>query len=360
MLTFIIFLIILSILVVVHEAGHFLAAKKSGMRVDEFGLGYPPKAKKLFSWRGTDFTLNWLPFGGFVKIFGESPDEAGEVKNHADSFAAKHRSLQAAVLVSGVLANFIFGGLLISLGFMIGLPATADSQLPLTNVHTEIVDVVSGSPAALAGLEAGDSIVSVGRGNIFSNTDPVQISNFISSSAQLVNFTILRSGKTLTETAAPKLGLAPDKLAVGIELDSVGTAKLSIFSALYHGFLSASSDTWQIIVGLGNFLKSIFVGHADFSQITGPVGIIGLVGDARSLGFVYLLTFTALISLNLAVINLLPIPALDGGRLLFVLIESIRRKPISAKIFNALNNVSFALLIILMVLVTIRDVMHLF
>lgn len=360
MLTFIIFLIILSILVVVHEAGHFFAAKKFGIRVDEFGLGYPPRAKKLLSWKGTDFTLNWLPFGGFVKIFGENPDEAVEMRKQPGSFSSKHRSKQAAVLCAGVCANFLFAWLLISVGFMIGLPATADSGLSISNVHTVVVDVLPSSPAALAGLETGDSIVSVGRGNLFANTDPVQISNFISSSAQPITFTLTRGNKTLVETAAPKMGLAPDRLAVGVELDSVGTAKLSLPSALYHGFLSATSDTWQIIVAFGVFLKSIFVGHADFSQITGPVGIISLVGDARSLGFVYVIMFVALISLNLAVINLLPIPALDGGRLLFVLIESIRRKPVSAKIFNALNNASFILLIILMILVTIRDVMHLF
>ena len=360
MLTFIIFLIILSILVVVHEAGHFLAAKKSGIKVDEFGLGYPPRAKKLFRWKNTDFTLNWLPFGGFVKIFGENPDEEAETMKQPGSFSSKNRAVQASVLVSGVLANFIFAWFLISVGFMIGLPATIDSGLSLTNVHTVVVDVVSGSPAALAGLQAGDVIVSVGRGNIFSNTSPVQISNFISSSNQPITFTVTRANKTLTEIATPENGLAQGRLAVGVELDAVGTAKLSLLGAVHHGFISATSDTWQIIVGLGIFLKSIFAGHADFSQVTGPVGIIGLVGSARALGFVYLLTFTALISLNLAVINLLPIPALDGGRLLFVLIESIRRKPVSAKIFNFLNNASFVLLVILMILVTIRDVIHLF
>lgn len=360
MLTFIIFLIILSILVVVHEAGHFLTAKKSGIRVDEFGLGYPPKAKKLFRWKGTDFTLNWLPFGGFVKIFGENPEEETKTEKDPNSFSAKNRAVQAIVLFSGVLANFIFAWLLISTGFMIGLPATVDSGLPVTNIHTVIIDVVANSPAAKAGLEAGDTIVSVGRGNIFSNTDPIQISNFISSSVQPINFTIARANKVLTETATPAQGITSGKLAVGVELDAVGIAGLSLPSAIWHGLLSASSDTWQIVVGLGTFLKSIFVGHADFSQVTGPVGIIGLVGSARALGFVYLLIFTALISLNLAVINLLPIPALDGGRLLIVFIEAIRRKPISVKIFNFLNTASFFLLIILMVLVTIRDVAHLF
>jgi regulator of sigma E protease len=344
----------------VHEAGHFFTAKSFDIRVDEFGLGYPPRAKKLFRWKGTDFTLNWLPFGGFVKIFGESPDEEVETMKQTGSFSSKHRGIQASVLVSGVFANFLFAWLLVSVGFMIGLPAAVDSGLPVSNVHTVIVDVVPGSPAALAGFQAGDAVVSVGRGNIFSNTLPAQISNFISSSAQPVNFVVTRGKQTVTESATPLEGITPDRLAVGIELNSIGTTKLSLFSAVWHGLLSVVSDTWQIITGLGVFLKSIFVGHADFSQITGPVGIIGLVGSARALGFVYLLTFTALISLNLAVINLLPIPALDGGRLLFVGIEAIRRKPISAKIFNALNNASFVLLIILMVLVTIRDVMHLF
>ena len=133
-MTIIIFLIILSALVLVHEAGHFFVAKYFGIRVDEFGLGYPPKAKKLFSWKGTDFTLNWLPFGGFVKIFGENPEEnmprvtLGSIESfqglplvNSDSFQNKNRGIQSAVLVSGVIGNFIFAWFLISLGFMIGM-----------------------------------------------------------------------------------------------------------------------------------------------------------------------------------------------------------------------------------------------
>src|SRR3989344_6729883 len=145
----IIFIIILSILVVVHELGHFLIAKTFGIRVDEFGLGFPPRAKKLFTWKDTPFTLNWLPFGGFVKIFGENPEQANLIVQ--DSFQSKNRGIQSSVLVAGVFGNFLFAWLLISLGFITGLPVSPDFQIPIESPRTIITLVLPESPAELAG-----------------------------------------------------------------------------------------------------------------------------------------------------------------------------------------------------------------
>src|SRR3990167_5940213 len=303
----IIFIIILSALIIVHEMGHFLVAKKFGIRVDEFGLGFPPKARTLFMWKNTPFTLNWLPFGGFVKIFGENPLE-GETKKSADteSFVSKNRGVQASVLAAGVFGNFLFAWALISLGFLSGLPAPVSMSLPLDNARTVITTVLPGSPAADAGLKSGDAIVSVSRdGNDFILIDKStklsleEVSNFISQSFKPITFTIER-GKNISEKiVAPEEGIIANKPAVGI---------------------------------------------------------VGMVGDVRELGFSHLLTFTALISINLAIINLLPFPALDGGRLLFVGIEAITRRSIPSLIFNTVNTIGFALLILLMILITIQDV----
>lgn len=266
-MSIILFIIVLSILVVVHEAGHFFVAKFFGIRVDEFGLGYPPKAKKLFNWGGTEFTLNWLPFGGFVKIFGEDPSEPvqGEALDKAgDNFQSKNRAIQIGVLVAGVVMNFLFAWFLLFLVLMIGI--TGDGGL-------------------------------------------------------LVRY--------------------------------------SFFGAIWHGFLTTGKISFLILQALGSFLIAIVHGNANLSEIVGPVGLVGFVGDAAAQGINYLLYFTALISINLSIVNLLPFPALDGGRILFVLIESITRKPIPAKIFNSLNSIGFAILVIIMLVVTFRDIIHL-
>ena len=143
-------------------------------------------------------------------------------------------------------------------------------------------------------------------------------------------------------------------------MDVIGIAKLQPHKALWYGLKTTSELTLLTGQAMVTFFTQALIGRADISSMTGPVGIVGMVGDARELGFVYLLTFTALISINLSIINLLPLPALDGGRLFFVLIEAISRRPIPARIFNVLNTVGFALLILLMLLITIQDVRHIF
>lgn len=262
-MSIIIFLIILSVLVVVHEAGHLFAAKSGGVRVDEFGVGFPPKIKKLFTWRGTDFFLNLLPFGGYVKIFGENPMEEGAEASQ-DSFLSKSVGRKLFVLLAGVLANFFFAWVLFSVVQMIGI-------------------------------------------------------------------------------------MAFDQ----------GFVHRGFFSSVWHGLLTTIKVGWLTFEAMVNILIGIFTGHANVSDVVGPVGLVGLVHTISQEGFVYILYFTALISVNLAVINLFPLPALDGGRALIVIIEKIRGRRISPKVFNTLNLVSFIFLIIIMILVTIRDVRHL-
>lgn len=361
-MSLILFIIILSALIFVHEMGHFLVARWSGIRVEEFGLGFPPRAKQLFVWKETPFTLNWLPFGGFVKIFGENPsdDDTG-----TDNFQSKNRAIQAAVLAAGVFFNFLFAWALISLGFMTGLPAPAGMDVPIENPRTVVTLVLPASPAGEAGLRSGDAIVSVSRGNQSLPSaeralSPEEVSAFIAESLNPIVFTIDRGGQISEITVEPEEGIIAERPAVGISMDIVGIAQLAPHEALWHGL----KTTWELTVvtakGIGNFVFDAFRGKADLSGVTGPVGIVGMVGDVRELGFSYIITFTALISINLAIINLLPIPALDGGRLVFVAIEAITRRKIPAKIFNAVNTTGFALLILLMVVITFRDVRNLF
>lgn len=374
-MSLIIFLIILSALIFVHEVGHFSVAKYFGIRVDEFGLGYPPRARKLFRWKGTDFTLNWLPLGGFVKIFGEnyalndSPGESsGELQSKTEvlagrneSFQYKNRGIQAAVLFAGVVGNFLFAWLLLSLGFVTGLPAPESLGLPVTDRETVITMILPASPAELVGLKTGDTIISLSRGaDVLEPVSPEEASSFISKSFSPIEFTLKRGKELSTKLVTPSGEILEGVPAVGITMEVVGTVKLPFHQALIEGFQTTVSLTWVTAEALGTFLSQALGGRADLSSVTGPVGLVGIVGEVTELGLGHLLTLTALISINLCLINLLPFPALDGGRLLFVGIEALSRRPIPPRLFNALNAAGFALLIFLMILVTIRDVRNIF
>ncbi|MBI2673714.1 MAG: RIP metalloprotease RseP [Candidatus Zambryskibacteria bacterium] len=374
-MSIIIFIVILSALIIVHEFGHFLVAKRLGIRVDEFGLGFPPLAKKLFTWKGTPFTLNWLPFGGFVKIFGENPVEQQlgsstskylEVELPSESFQSKNRSIQVAVLVAGVAGNFLFAWFLFSLGFVVGLPAPEGLALPVKNPRTVITLVLPTSPAEEAGIKSGDALVSLSRGTEFlpevagENISPKEATDFIALSVESIVFKVERGGEISEKIVMPKEGILADRPAVGISMDVIGIAKLGPFKALWYGLKTTTGLTLLTGQSIMAFIIKALGGAADISSITGPVGIVSMVGDARELGFIYLLTFTALISINLAVINLLPFPALDGGRLFFILIEAVTRRRISARVFNIVNTAGFALLLLLMLLITINDIRNIF
>lgn len=360
-MSIIIFLIILSALIIVHELGHFLVAKKFGIRVDEFGLGYPPRAAKLFSWKGSDFTLNWLPFGGFVKIFGENPETSEAEVPSSDNFQSKNRGIQAAVLAAGVFFNFVFAWVLISFGFVSGLPSPVGVNLPVENPQTVITLVVPGSPADLAGLKTGDTILGMSEMEKSPNSlSPEEASRFIGESRGDLVFEVERGGESREVIVTPTSNIIEGRPAVGISMETIGIVRLPIHQALWEGMKATIQFTWLTAKAILSLLGEAFTGRADLAAVTGPVGIVGMVGDMRDLGISYLITFTALLSINLSIINLLPVPALDGGRLLFVAIESVTRRSIPPRFFNAVNAAGFALLIFLMILITIKDVRNIF
>ncbi len=360
-MTIIIFFIILALLIVSHEFGHFIVAKKLGIRVDEFGLGFPPKILS-FKYGETLYTFNSVPFGGFVKIFGEEPNEESiNGPDSARSMFNKPKAVQAAVLAAGVTFNILLAWLLLSLGFMIGLPTPVDGApagAKVENVKLLITNVLSDSPAAKAGLKAGDEIVSLDE---TTSLTPEIVQAFIAKYDQRAVKLSYRRGENLAEAEVTPMVEGNQVARIGIAMDEVGILRLPLFRALWAG----ATLTAHLVVGtaaaLFDFIRTIFVGGGvALSQITGPVGLIALVGDASSLGFIYLLTFTAFISINLAIINLIPFPALDGGRLLFLLIEKLKGSPIKPKVANTLNYFGFALLIFLMLAVTYSDVLKLF
>lgn len=348
-MTVILFLIVLAVLIFVHELGHFLVARACGIRVDEFALGFGPKiwgTKK----GETVYALNAVPFGGYVKIFGENPDdESISGPDSARSFVNKPKWQQVLVLAAGVFFNFLFAWIIIMITFTAGVPASLDSYSRYENImtdkHITITLVEPGSPADKAGIKAGETITG------YSSVKEVQ--DAINGSA---GKEIVLDGKKVSA----KWGIVEGRYAIGISMDNVGTLKLPIHLAAYEGTRFTLHVMKQITIGLGELIAGIFHGTSALSTVTGPVGIAGLVSDAAKQGFVNLMMFTALISINLGVLNLVPFPALDGGRILFVLIEAAFRRPIKPVIANTINTVGFALLILLMVVVTYRDIVKIF
>ncbi len=365
-MSIIIFIVILSVLVFVHELGHFLVAKKAGVKVEEFGFGYPPRALTLgYKW-GTRFSLNWIPFGGFVKILGEDETQPPSHKSpDSIKFFEVSKFWQAAILAAGVKFNIIFAWILLSVAFMIGVPTPIDNDLalPISNPTLTVIGVLPGSPGEKANLKSGDKVLELKNENRTIVPDaPEVMMDFIQNSNGIVDFKILRNGETLNIEVVPDYHdiLGQDRKVTGVYLDMVGIAKLSFFDSWWAGAKATLLFITNIFFGLVGLVKNIFIGSADFSQISGPIGIVGLVGEAGRFGLAYLLTFTAVISINLAIINLVPFPALDGGRLLFVGIEAVTRKKIPSNIFMILNTVGFFLLIALMIFVTIQDALKLF
>ena len=361
----ILFIAILAILILVHELGHFLTAKKLGMRVDEFGIGFPPRIFAVKKGE-TEYSINLIPLGGFVKIFGEDPDDSSiSGPDSSRSMVNKPRWAQAIVISAGVISNIIFAWIIISIGLMSGMPMSVD-QFNAENVKDSnivVLDVLENSPAMSAGLKVGDKILSLGSDdNILQNFTVGEMQSFIANHGEKEINISYKRGKTepVSINLIPTAGIISEKPAIGITMDTIGIVKFSPPVAIWEGLKLTLGLIATILTGFVGLISSMIEGTGGLSQITGPVGIVGLVGNAAEFGFIYLLSFTAFISINLAVLNSIPFPALDGGRLLFILIESVTRKNIKPVITNSLNLIGFILLIILMGVVTFNDILKLF
>ena len=387
-MTVIIFLIVLSVLIFVHELGHFLIARLFKVRVDEFAIGFP---LRLFSIKkgGTEYSINLIPLGGYVKIYGENPEDALS----PDNILSKPRWQQALVLIAGVTFNALFAWLLFTSSLMIGAKAPV-GDFPAeyaTRPSVMITGIAPGSPAQIAGLKTGDEIyavlsgVSTSSASVASTTagSAVNVIKFADSKYASATSSVLKSseireaiilstttlgllvnrgGELKTIVTIPKDGIdgvQVGKKGLGIMMSDVATVKLPLFMAISSGFTETVDITKEIVTSTYDFLGRAFRGKASSNEVTGPVGIASHVGEAASLGWVYLANFAAFISLNLAVLNLLPIPALDGGRLVVVILESIRRKSFNQKVLQIANSVSFILLIGLMIYITFQDVIAL-
>lgn len=353
----------LSILILGHETGHFLAARIFKLKVDEFGFGFPPR---IFAWKSkikvmegetlrqaqgeTEYSFNALPLGGFVKIAGENDRIGGDVEKLQTLTPEEKKRIflfqpawkRSVIILAGVAVNFVLGWILFSAVLMMGTP----KALIITSVQP-------GSPAEAVGIRTNDIV----KGYVDSET----FVNFVNTNrGKEIVVAVLREGKELSFKAIPRVKTGADEGALGVGLQSAGADKEGFFSAIVLGFKQMIFVTGATLKGFYLIIAGIISSGKLSADITGPVGIFSIANQIGKIGLAYLISLVALISVNLAVINLIPFPALDGGRFFMILIEKIKGSPVPVKVEAIINGVGFVLLLALMAVVTVRDVIKLF
>ncbi len=350
----------LSFLILAHEAGHFFVALWTGMKVEEFGFGYPPK---MFSYRskksGIVYSINWIPFGGFVKIKGED-GELGE-----GSFKEKSFSKKSAVILAGVTMNLLIAILLFGAVHLLGSPSVIeDNDTVALNPYVQIAGVVSGSPADMAGIKIGDIIndIMIDADNGARNISTVgEVQNIVKENkGKEITLFFNRNGKEMEISLIPRTEYPDDEGAMGVGLVRAGLVKTVWYKVPVEALRTAWDLTKLIFVFLWDMLVRLFTKGQVPDDVVGPVGIVAMSGQIATMGLSYVLWVIGMVSLNLFLINLFPLPALDGGRLIFLGIEKINGSSINEKIERWIHVSGFVLLIILAVLITARDVIRLF
>jgi len=372
LLTIGVFALILSFLVFIHEAGHFWAARKFGVKVDEFGFGYPPLAKKLFRRNGTDFTLNWLPFGGFVRLAGEErylEDESKAGKGEGQMFYAQKKWKRIVIILAGAMVNFIFGLLAFSFIFSVeGIP----EEKPLTD-RTLIIAVFENSPAKRADLRAGDMVLAIKDvdepDQLLETAEINEMVEFLDNQrGEEVELLISREEvelrkemyvRTREETSAGQ-----GALGIQIAGSEVVYQKYPVwqmpFRGAWTGTQAAVNFGLMIVKSLGQMVADGIGAGQLPEEVAGPVGIVyvaqkqGIIQE----GFLGILNFAAVLSINLAIVNVLPVPALDGGRAMFIFLEKIMGKRFKPEYERYANMIGFALLLLMIILVSARDIQY--
>ncbi|MGO9568117.1 MAG: RIP metalloprotease RseP [Desulfomonilaceae bacterium] len=339
------FLILLGVLIFVHEFGHFIVAKLVGVKVLKFSLGFPP-AMINRKWGETEYILSWIPLGGYVKLLGEDPESDEEVppEELPRAFTSKSLPARMAVIVAGPLSNYLLAIVLICAGYVAGMPVLV----------SDIGKVLEGTPAMEAGIKAGDQVVAI-------NGEPVwrweDMRTIIAKNAeQRLAVTVEREGSRLDLTVTPKLAEQKDML--GEPMGQIGvapsgkTAKLSFVAALSEGVRFSLYLTKLVVVTLVKLVKMEISAKA----LSGPITIVQASGESLKAGvfsFIFLMSY---ISINLAIINLLPVPILDGGHLLFFLIEAVTRRPVTGRVREVAVQFGLLFIAFLFALVIYNDI----
>jgi len=355
--TILLFIAILAVLILVHEFGHFFVAKKSGAKVEEFGFGFPPRIWGIK--RGeTLYSINLLPIGGFVKIYGED----GEAKKDPRSFASQNIHTRFLIIVAGVAMNMLLAILLFSVGHFVGLPQVLNGETlwaDAENIRVRVTEVAKDSPAAHAAIQVGDTIAELHFNDekLVGVQTISDVQNFITAhQSETITLVVQRAGESIAKELIPRENPPEGEGAVGIAMVRTGEISYPFYLAPLKGIESTFFVTIGTLRAFGGIVADLVTTGSLRGELSGPVGIAVLTGQVQKMGFIFLLQFMALISINLAIINALPFPALDGGRLFFLGIEKIRGKPVNQKYEKLAHAIGFALLISLMILITFRDI----
>ncbi len=360
------FLLLLSFLVLIHEAGHYVAARWSGVVVEEFGFGLPPRARTLFRRGGTRFSLNWIPFGGFVRLQGENATSEGD-RQASGSFAHASIPARVIILVAGVFMNFLFALLIFTVGFSVWrwVPtylsieqmkgAAQRGEISLSpGVH--IATAQAGGTAAVARVPVPSTLLAVDDLPVFVPTDVVDAQ----AGKRSVTYR-LRTDADPAKDVTMNVPVREGRTGIEIEFSpTVTSPRRSVPRAVVLSFREAKVTTVQTVLGISQLFQSLAWRGSVPEGITGIVGIAQLTHSSVQAGWMAYLRLTAVLSLSLAILNILPFPSLDGGRLLFVLIEGIAQRPTPRRFELIVNTVGFLTLILLIVLVTFNDIWKLF
>ncbi|MBI4135291.1 RIP metalloprotease RseP [Candidatus Uhrbacteria bacterium] len=372
MLTLLIFLLVLSVLVFVHEFGHFITAKRAGLRVDEFGFGFPPRlvgfqringrrkivwgTPKNFDVRegNTLYSINWLPFGGFVRIKGEGGQEAED----QDSFATRGAGVRVWIIAAGVLMNLVLAVALMSVGYLVGFPQVVEGEISkharVSDRHIQIMGVLPDGPAGSAGLKSGVRLLSAGGREVKNAEDFKTL--VTEALGRSLTIQVERENEKSEFTATPIILEETGAAGIGVAIANVAVVRYPFWLAVPKGAELTIELAGAIVTAVGGLIRDAVIGKPVGADLAGPVGIAVLTGEAARQGFIYLLQFVAVLSINLAILNIIPFPALDGGRILFIILEKLRGRPVGRKVEAWIHGIGFAFLIFLVLAVTVRDV----
>lgn len=360
-----VFILVLGGLVLLHEVGHFFAARFFGVGIDEFGIGFPPRAKSFIR-NGVVYSLNWIPIGGFVKIKGavggDQDDSIEQSSAEGKNFVDIPLWQRFTIIGAGIGMNWLIAAVLFSVGFMFGLPSsTANLSDNAIVDHQQVVvaEIQKDVPAHNSGLQVGDVVTSV-SGTAVRNVE--EIRNVLSEVAvgQAVDVEVERAD-TVTDLRMNTIALDNGATGLGVAFTESGIVRYGFFSAIGHGFSYTAQLTQGVVMAFAALVLSVFQGDGSVAEsVAGPLGIATLTYEVTQLGFVYVLQFAALLSVNLAVFNLLPIPALDGGRLVFLFLELVLRRPVKPITEAIIHNIGFLVLLLMILAVTIKDVFSFF
>jgi regulator of sigma E protease len=338
-------------LILVHELGHFLAAKRAGMKVEEFGIFFPPRIL-TFKKGETVYSLNLIPLGGFVKIFGEQ----GQHKNNPRSFAAKSLGMRAIVISAGVLMNLVLAALFFAWGLNIGMPtvATSENEAQLEQVVIRLVEVQPDGPAKEVGLRIGDQLQSI-EGQSFQKIEDLQ--SFVqANTGKVLNVAVKRGSEIFNFKVLARANPPEGQGPMGVGLARIGLEKQPFLTALGQGIVLTFETLGAVAVGFYQLIVSLLVSGRLIGEVAGPVGIGSLAFQFYNLGLPFFLRFAGVLSISLAVINAIPFPALDGGRLIFLGWEGLSGRRVSPKVEQMVHAAGFIALILLIVIITFRDI----